>query len=379
LGIPQLDNNGMFALQIRFLGPFVIRYADRVLPKPATLKSQTLLTYLIFHRNAPQRREYLSSLFWGDWPEDKARRSLSTALWHIRRCLPDEGLILGDSETVQFDPTSNLWLDVDEFLSLVAKDDIDNIQHAIELYRGEFLSGFYDDWVVDERYRLETLYCDALARLMVAYEAQVVYQSALHTALKLLAHDSLREDAHRLVMRAYSRLGQRNAALIQYQRCRDEIERGLGTEPMPETRDLYRALLNGQFEAASPILVPIQAPAESLASSGQNPLDPVYLGRMIGREKELAFLENCWKHQNEKKLVLISGEAGVGKTRLITEFANQLKWKGFRVLWGRCYEFERLLPYQPFADALRTVLPSLSSTERAHFPAWVLNAVCQLS
>jgi len=368
----------MFALQIRFLGPFVIRYADRVLPKPATLKSQTLLTYLIFHRNVPQRREYLSSLFWGDWPNDKARRSLSTALWHIRRCLPDERLILGDSETVQFDPASNLWLDVDEFLSLVAEDDIDNIQHAIELYRGEFLSGFYDDWVVDERYRLETLYCDALARLMVAYEAQAVYQSALHTALKLLAHDSLREDAHRLVMRAYSWLGQRNAALIQYQRCRDEIERGLGTEPMPETRDLYRALLNGQFEAASPISVPIQPLAESLASSGQNPLDPVYLGRMIGREKELAFLENCWKHQNEKKLVLISGEAGVGKTRLITEFANRLRWKGFRVLWGRCYEFERLLPYQPFADALRTVLPSLSSAERAHFPAWVLNAVSQL-
>jgi DNA-binding SARP family transcriptional activator len=111
MDIPLLNRDSMSALQIRFLGPLEIQYADRLLPKPATLKSQSLLTYLIFHRNAPQRREYLSGLFWGDWPDDKARRSLSTALWHIRRCLPDEGLILSAPETVQFDPTFDLWLD----------------------------------------------------------------------------------------------------------------------------------------------------------------------------------------------------------------------------------------------------------------------------
>lgn len=370
----------MSALQIRFLGTLEIRHADHLLPKPATLKSQSLLAYLIFHRNAPQRRDHLSGLFWGDWPEEKARRSLSTALWHIRRCLPDEMVILSNSETVQITPTSNIRLDVDDFLSLAAQDDIANLQPAIELYRGEFLSGFYDDWVVDERYRLETIYCDTLTRLMVAYEARNDPQSALNTASKLLAQDPLREDGHRLVMRAYSKLGQRNAALIQYQRCQDEIKRELGTEPMPETRDLYRALLTGHFEAAPVIATSIHPPAELLASPGQNPLDPVYLGRMVGREKELSVLEDCWKSLNEmeKKLVLVSGEAGVGKTRLITEFANRLRWKGFRVLWGRCYEFERLLPYQPFADALRTVLPSLSSIERTHFPGWVLNAVSQL-
>ena len=369
----------MSGLQIRFLGTLEIRHADRLLPKPATLKSQSLLTYLIFHRNAPQRREHLSGLFWGEWPEEKARRSLSTALWHIRRCLPDEGVILSNSETVQIVPTSNIRLDVDDFLSLAAQDDIANLQSAIDLYRGEFLSGFYDDWVVDERYRLETIYCDTLARLMVAYEARNDPQSALNTASKLLAQDPFREDGHRLVMRAYCKLGQRNAALIQYRRCQEEIKRGLGIEPMPETRDLYNALLTGHFEATSVKTTSIPPSVELLASPGQNPLDPVYLGRMVGREKELVFLESCWTHQTEKKLVLLSGEAGTGKTRLITEFANRLRWAGFRVLWGRCYEFERLLPYQPFGDALRTVLPTLSSVERAHFPAWVLKAVCQLT
>jgi DNA-binding SARP family transcriptional activator len=109
-------------LRLYFLGTLDIRYDGQQLPKPATLKSQSLLAYVALNRQHPQPRDRLADLFWGDRPEAKARASLSTALWHIRRCLPDEELILSDPHTVQFDPQSDLWLDVDEFEDRVSGD-----------------------------------------------------------------------------------------------------------------------------------------------------------------------------------------------------------------------------------------------------------------
>jgi tetratricopeptide (TPR) repeat protein len=77
-------------------------------------------------------------------------------------------------------------------------------------------------------------------------------------------------------------------------------------------------------------------------------------------------------------LVLISGEAGVGKTRLVREVADRLRWQGVLVLWGRCYEFERILPYQPLVEAIRTALPALTSDSLAGVPAWAIAEVGHL-
>ena len=335
----------MPTLQLYFLGTLDIRYDDRQLPKPPTLKSQSLLAYLILHRDCPQHRERLAGLFWGDRPERKARRSLTTALWHIRRCLPDEGLILSDPHTVQFDPQAYLWLDVDEFESQVFHDDVTSLQSAVALYRGDFLDGFYDDWIINERYRLETLFSEALARLMVGQEREEEHEAALAAALRLLERDPLREDAHRATMRAYCCLGQRYAALEQYRRCREIVREELGAEPMVETGELYQAILEGRFAVGRvrPVQIPAEAPS---VPTGRSPLDVIAPSRLVGREQELAFLRESWRgaEAGQGGLALISGEAGVGKTRLVEEFANRLRWQGMRVLWGRCYEFERLLP-----------------------------------
>ena len=141
----------MPALQLHLLGALNIHRDDVPLDKPPTAKSQSLLAYLILHREHPQPRERLATLFWGDRPERKARSSLSTSLWHIRRCLSDEGLLTADPQTVQFDPQADLWLDVGEFESHASRDDVASLQSAVALYRGDFLDGFYDDWIVDER------------------------------------------------------------------------------------------------------------------------------------------------------------------------------------------------------------------------------------
>ncbi|NOZ28314.1 MAG: AAA family ATPase [Chloroflexi bacterium] len=374
----------MPALRLYLLGTLRIQYDDRPLPQPPTLKSQSLLAYLVCHRDRPQPRDRLVHLFWGDRPERNARRSLNTALWHIRhRCLPHADLILSDARMVQFDPEADLWLDVEAFEALASRDDLESLQAAVALYRGDFLEGFYDDWVINERYRLEALLFEVLERLMVGYEAREEHEAALATALHLLNRDPLREEAHRAAMRAYCRLGRRNAALEQYRRCQRIVQAELGTEPMVETTELYRAILEGRIEIGRVSGVRaslVEMLPETPPPSGRTPLDVTAASPLVGREEELACLHRCWREAQagRGRLILIGGEAGIGKSRLIQAFADHLRWQGTRVLQGRCYEFERLLPYQPFVEVLRTALPTLTSIAMSNLPAWVLGEVARL-
>jgi predicted ATPase len=280
---------------------------------------------------------------------------------------------------VQMNPDSELWLDVEEFEKQVSSSEAPNLQSVLTLYRGDFLDGFYDDWIISERYRLEVLFLDTLARLMRWQETAGEHHAALATALRLLERDALREDAHRLAMRVYCHLGQRNAALEQYRRCQEIVFEELGAEPMAETNELHQAILDGRFEVGLP---PASAPIAVLAkvAEGRSPLDVTPPIRLVGREQELSLLHRCWQDARDGRggLMLISGEAGVGKTRLLEEFANRLRWQGARELWGRCYEFERVLPYQPLAEALRTTVPILSPDELVGFPRWALGEVARL-
>jgi DNA-binding SARP family transcriptional activator len=265
----------MPTLQVYLLGTLDMRCDGQPLPKPPTLKSQSLLAYLVLHRDRAQNRERLAGIFWGDRPERKARRSLTTALWHIRRCLPEAGYLLSEPQTVQFDPHAALWLDVDEFESHAAHDDLARLESAAALYEGDFVDGFYDDWIITVRYRLDTLFCDVLTRLMVGQEAAGKQEEALSTALRLLDLDPLREDAHRLVMRVFCRVGQRPAALEQYRRCQETAQRELSAGPMVETTELYRAILDGHFEVAQPVPTVPTAGAEipQPFPSGRDPLE----------------------------------------------------------------------------------------------------------
>ena len=372
----------MTSLQLYFLGSLEMRSGGQQLPKPPTANSQSLLAYLVLHRHQIQPRGRLAGLFWGDRSDRKARRSLATALWHIRRCLSQEGLVLSDPHSAQFNPQADLWLDVDEFESLASQKDLSKLQAAVALYRGDLLDGFYDDWVLSERYRLEILFAEALARLIAAQETRGEYDATLTTALRLLRCDPLREDAYRAAMRAYCWLGQRHAAVGQYQRCREVLREELGIEPMVETAELYQAILDGRFEIG-PALEGIAVEAavvDPAPAPGRSPLDAIAPGPLVGREEELAFLGERWQdaEAGHGGLLLISGEAGLGKTRLVEGFAEHLRWQGARVLWGRSYEFERTLPYQPVAEALRMAVSTVPPTELDGCPPWALVEVARL-
>jgi ABC-type oligopeptide transport system substrate-binding subunit/DNA-binding SARP family transcriptional activator len=369
-------------LRVSFLGALDMRYGGEPLPKPPTVKSQSLLAYLIYHRHQSDSRDRLAELFWGDKPQARARHSLATALWQIRRCLPREQPILSDLASVHFNPQVDLWLDVDQFTREITHPQVDRLKAALALYRGDFLVGFYDDWIINERYRLETLYHSALARLMSGQEATGEVEAALSTALRLLEHDPLREDAHRLAMRAYCRLGHRNAALEQYRRCRAIVHADLGAEPTPETNDLHRSILQGHYPVARSRGLALTPQAMGLPTrSGRSPLDAIEPSRLVGREQELGFLQERWQGDlaRQARVVLLSGEAGVGKTRLAQEFASRLGWQGAFALWGRCYEFERDLPYQPVSEALRAAVSTLTAADLVHCPPRTVTQVARLA
>lgn len=125
--------------------------------------------------------------------------------------MPDPSSVLSDLRTVEFDPRADVWLDADEFERQASGDDVASLEAAAGLFQGDFLDGFYDDWVIDERHRLEALYIGALERLMAAHAKAAAPEDTLSAALRLLDRDPLREDAHRRAMRAYAQMGQRGA------------------------------------------------------------------------------------------------------------------------------------------------------------------------
>jgi DNA-binding SARP family transcriptional activator len=351
-------------LKADYLGGFKLEHqSDQPLHRVAltlspTVKSQSLLAFLIFQREQTHSRERLMNMFWGDFSSRRARRSLSTALWHIRRCFPNHDPIQGNSQSVQFAFNGDINLDVDEFEKRINRGVLLDLQDAIILYKGDFLDGFYDDWVINERYRLQSLFIKALAKLMTLHERAGDHNDALYTAQELLKFDSLREDAHRLLMRTYCAMGQRNTALEQYRSCQKVLKDDLGVDPTPETSSLFQDIQSGNYEIGQNAPI-VAIPTNRAIPTARSPLDIATPQVLVGREKELSLLDDQWDGQSN--LVLVAGEVGIGKTCFLETFAKNLSNQGTRVLWGRCYEFEHLLPYQPIAEALGPSLAGLTT------------------
>jgi DNA-binding SARP family transcriptional activator len=356
------------------------------LPRLATQKASSLLGYLLMSADHLYTREYLGELFWPNRPSDNARRSLNTALWQIRQMLKQGGFdparfLEASGTTVRWSPTETAWLDVAEFESASHAAATESLERAVSLYRGPFLEGLYDNWCIEERYRLEEEYLEALSRLAQLYRSEREFSQALDCARRILEIDPLREDACRAAMEALFQLGQRSAALERYEVCARALKQDLNAEPSQETRDLYSAILD---ESLPRVVLRTRSPEPSSAAALSVPSTftnlPLFdAGRVpfAGRVEELRRLRTWWGGGREP-LALITGEAGVGKTRLTQELAAALRWSGAQVGWGRCYAFERALPYQSLAEALRGLFAETPSATFEALPPWVTAELVRL-
>ena len=233
---------------------------------------------------------------------------------------------------------------------------ISALEQAIRLYRGDLLGGQGEEWALIEVERLRALYLEALQNLVSGYKLAGDYQAALQHALLLTSHDPLREDAHRELMRLQFMLGQRNAALQQYRLVRKLLHEELRLAPMPETTALYNEILKS---------VEIQAPLPQAAP----PLfDAFHRLPIVGRENERRDLLTCVEAAIAQHggLALVGGEAGIGKTRLVSEIAGDAQWRGATVLWGRSRDLDGVPPYAPLVEALDKGLTPLRAGQLAH-------------
>lgn len=254
----------MATLSIHAFGGLQVYYGNERLPDFPTRKAASLFCYLVFNRHRFCSREVITDIFWSESDPRNARTCLNTTLWRLRsalgsRCPPDHYLLI-ERDQIRFNPDSDYWFDAAEFERRFiltrgtkpadfAESQRSALEEAVQLYKGDFLEGFYDDWCLYERERLLQIFLKVLANLMVFHGAKGQYDEAIAYGQRILAIDPLREETHRQIMRYYQLAGRRAEALQQFAACRSILRKELDIEPMPETVVLYRRIRDGKWNA----------------------------------------------------------------------------------------------------------------------------------
>jgi DNA-binding SARP family transcriptional activator len=356
----RVDKENWGKIVVRMFGPLAIEDGGRTLG-PRDLggaRPKQVLEMLLAARGHRVATDRLAELL---WPEQRPRNtsgSVQTFVSALRRHLtPDPARarehVVTETEAYRF-ATDLVDLDLDRFDELVERSAREptraarrSLEQALALVRGELLEDEpYAVWAQDLRSTYQGRVLGAHLDAADAALAELDYPGALAHSAAAAALDELSERAQRTAMLALYALGRRHEALQAYRRFCARIDGELGLEPTAETRALQSAILR-QEDARALIPRPIQRP---LRDAGGHPV------RLLGRAAELSALEQATRQAlgGTFALLLIEGEAGLGKTRLLDELAAGLA--GVRVGRASCTELERHLPYVPLAAALRDAL-----------------------
>jgi DNA-binding SARP family transcriptional activator len=349
----------MAKLRLTLLGGFEACTDSGLSPTISRKNAQMLLAYLAMHPKQTHLRDKLATLLWDDVSAEQARLSLRQTLFIIRQALPFDPTVV-DGNGVAFAEDA-VTVDVTEFEQVARSHDQDELERAAALYQGDLLEGIspgsaqFEEWLRAERERLHELALEALAKLLAHRMKLGATEPAIETALRLLSLDPLQEVTHRALMRLYARQGRRAAALRQYQLCVDVLRRELRVEPEEATKQVYRELLPQRpprlpAPQAEPHLLPQRRRRLRAQRRSRTVTTP-----LIGRDPEVhrltqALAKACAGHG---QVIALLGEAGIGKTRLITALREATTRRGAQALIGQSYETERLLPFGPWVQAIR--------------------------
>ncbi len=343
-------------LEIHLLGPFRLLHDGRPVAGFDQARLQHMLAYLLLHRATPLSREQLAFLFWPDTSDQQARKNFRTLLTRLRQALPQaDDFIALSARTVQWRTGAAFTLDVADFEAAVAEaqasarvDEAITAQAAaVATYTGELLPDCYDDWALPLREQLRQMYAETLEQLVLSLEQQRDYRRALGYAQRLLQDDPLHEPAYRHLMRLHLALDERAEARRVYAACEDVLRREFGVAPDRTTRGVYNALVDAD-EAS----LPAGAVQPWAASPARLPL--------VGRQAGWADLLSAWRAATDGRpgMVLLTGEAGIGKTRLAEELLAWVARQGSAAAAAQCTAAGGVsLAYAPVAEWLRA--PSL--------------------
>jgi len=317
------------------------------------LKSRALLFYLAATGQS-HTREHLTTLLWDESGQSEAYHSLRSSLYHLRKALQEvkaEEALISDGELLSLDP-AYYECDVIEFHRLLAQGTEQALTQAVALNKGSLLQGFsvpaapvFEDWMQAESARLNHASLDVLNRLAIWAESREAWMDAIRHAQQILQIDPLAENTQQRLMRLYLRQGEVGVALRQYHQFENRLREELGILPSPETKALYEEILRQQGS-------PISSTTSTGRTTHQSNLLP-----FVGRDDllhELSMISEEAKAGHGVTIV-IQGEGGIGKTRLLNEFSSRLisspvPWI---ILRGACSPFDDLLSHGPFIEALQ--------------------------
>jgi len=330
-----------------------------------------LLGFLVVHQGAPQRREYIAAQFWPDSPESQARTNLRRELHALRAGLPQaDRWLVAAGGTLLWRPDQGCRVDIADFEAAAGRADAAlaaadtgafrvAAADALRAYRGEFMPPLYDDWALAERDRLHRRCLTMLDQLIEAERDGGSYGPAIELARRRIDLEPLEEVGYRTLLQLQALAGDRAAALQTYHRCASVLERELGIEPDPATAAEYERLAGGERDgpAAGSPAVADRVPAAS----------PV---RLVGRERELELLQLRWQEAagGLAGFTVLSGEAGIGKSRLLDEFCSVIHRGGFDAVRARCFAARGRLALAPVSEWLRS--PSLRAARDQLDPVW---------
>jgi DNA-binding SARP family transcriptional activator len=329
-----------------------------------------LVAFLAGRAGAPQPRQRIAGLFWPDSADGQALTNLRRELHHLRQVLDDDPALVVTPRDLCWRDTPSCRVDLRVFAAegaaaqaaADAGDGAAVVAHAsraIAEYHGDLLPGMYDDWLAEARSDLERQCADLCDLICAAHHVDLAV--AVDAARRRVRMQPLEEVGYRTLMRLQAELGDRAGAVSTYHHCASVLERELGVQPDPATRQAFRQLMDGEpagQAGAGPASV-----AEPPGRSGPA------VAQLAGRAHDLGQLQQLWQAAAAGRpgLAVVSGSPGVGKTRLVAEVAAAARRQGAVVASAQCFGTPGLA-LTPVADWLRT--PAIQAAAASLDPAW---------
>ena len=318
-------------------------------------RSIALLGFLAVHADAPQPRQRLAVTFWPDSAEAQARTNLRRELHHLR-------VLLGDDPSLVVEPATLMWrewptcrVDVCVFhrerqlalQALAAGDQHAMLEHgaaAVEEYRGDLLPGMYDDWVLAEREELRRQCVELCDHLVAGWRDAGDLKTAVEYGRIRVRLEPLEEVGYRTLMELQADAGDRAGAIRTFHRCAEILDHELQVKPSQATETFAERLLSSD----GPDIPLAHSPRHARAWLAQR-------ARLVGRDREFDQILECWNSvvEGPPQLLVVIGDAGVGKSRLIAELAHKARTDGAVVATTRCFGMAGTLALKPVADWLR--------------------------
>jgi WD40 repeat protein/basic membrane lipoprotein Med (substrate-binding protein (PBP1-ABC) superfamily)/DNA-binding SARP family transcriptional activator len=315
-------------LEVRLLGQFRVRSDGYIIEIPSR-PAQSLFAYLVLNAGIAHRRERLAGLLWPDSTDANARGYLRQALWRIRKSFQENGLewqdcLRIDDISVAFDKNSAYWSDAAAVLE--RKDAgawaAGELIEVVSAYQGELLPGFYDEWILLERERLQAAFDHKMQQLLDSLVQEGRWADVLEWGERWIAQGRVPEPAYRALMIAHAGLGDLPGVTAVYKRCVEALEAELGVAPSEDLQDIYAQLARG--EMPSEIYARSRPEERELHEEPPAPGEPPYRGLtyfdqgdadlFFGRERLTAKLAG---HLRGHNLLAVVGASGSGKSSLV--------------------------------------------------------------